>query len=233
MSTPTVSSPTPSREPSTEPNRAGSRHRLLGLVGLVVLVVLVVAGMWQVADDEPLPGIARTPPLEASGLEFVDYALDDTGEVRDLVPAEGEVTLAYFGFLSCPDVCPTTMADIRSALARLDPEVAERVTVSFVTVDPERDTGSDVRDYLGLFFDEQAANVAALRADAGTDIDDAAAQLGVTYQVADHPPGDERYDVAHSAITYVIDDTATVVRELPFGATAEEFAQVIQHTLVR
>lgn len=218
---PTGSGPTP------PDRRAWLRVGLvLVAVGIVVTTVVLLT-----RPEPPLPGIARDPALDAAGLEFVDFADDDGGVVVDLVPDDGEVTLAYFGYLSCPDVCPTTMVDIAAAIRQLPADRAERVTVAFVTVDPERDTGPELRDYLGVFYDGLRNDRAALRADAATPLEEAADRLQVFYEIAEHEPGAERYDVGHSAITYVVDDTGTVVREMPFGATAEEFARVITHTL--
>ena len=123
------------------------------------------------------------------------------------------------------------MADIRVALRKLDPALAGGVTVAFLTVDPDRDTGPEIRDYLTQFFSDGNAGIAALRADADHDPGHGRRSLGVTYQVADHAPGAERYDVAHSAITYVVDDTGTVVRELPFGTSSEDIARVLRAAL--
>lgn len=221
--------PVPSAPPTTR------RPRWLVIAVVVALAVVALAGgAWLVGrDDAPLPGILRDPPLDAAGLEFTDYAAGDGGEPAGLVPPPGEVTLAYFGYLSCPDVCPTTMADIRVALLQLPPEEVARVNVSFVTVDPERDTGPDIREYLAMFFADQPVGLQALRADGAASLDTAADRLGLTWQVAEHEPGAPRYDVAHSAITYVITPDGTVARELPFGATSDEFAQVITATLPR
>jgi protein SCO1 len=66
---------------------------------------------------------------------------------------DGEVLLVYFGYTSCPDICPTTMADIRLALEACHRDLAERVSVAMVTVDPERDTTEVLTGYLGYFFD--------------------------------------------------------------------------------
>ena len=209
-----------------------SRRRLLTVVALVV-VTLGVSGLvlWAPWHSEPLPGVVRDPLLDATGMEFVDYADTDDGEAAGLVPPADGVTLAYFGYLSCPDVCPTTMADIRVALRKLDPALTGRVTVAFLTVDPDRDTGPEIRDYLAQFFAGGNTGMSALRADGTTTLDAAADRLGVTYQVADHTPGADRYDVAHSAITYVVDDTGTVVRELPFGTSSEDIARVLRAAL--
>lgn len=210
------------------PDRA---RRWPWLVAIAVVVAAVALATLLTREEAPLPGILRDPPLDATGLELVDYADDDGGTPRTLLPPAGELTVAYFGYLSCPDVCPTTMGDVRAALTQLEPDEAERVTVALVTVDPERDAGPEIRDYLGLFYEDLPADVAALRADGTTSLDEAAERLGVVYEIADHEPGAERYDVGHSAITYVVDDRGTVVRELPFGTPAADIARVLRAAL--
>jgi protein SCO1/2 len=62
-----------------------------------------------------------------------------------------KVTLVYFGYTRCPDVCPTTMADIAQALRRVGAAVRSRVTVVFVTVDPTHDSRSALRRWLDTF----------------------------------------------------------------------------------
>src|SRR5690606_41519455 len=66
----------------------------------------------------------------------------------NMVAGPGELLVVYFGYLSCPDVCPTTMADLKSAFTNLPPEDVERIDVAFVTVDPERDDGDSIDSYM-------------------------------------------------------------------------------------
>ena len=63
----------------------------------------------------------------------------------------GKVVLLFFGYTSCPDICPTTLAELRQAMERLDEREAERVQVVFVTVDPARDTPERVQEYVSHF----------------------------------------------------------------------------------
>ena len=194
----------------------------------VAVVALAVGGVAVVrASDTELPGVVRDPAPSAAGMVFEDHAAGTGAVETDLVPAPGEVTLAYFGYLSCPDMCPMTMSDLAQARRLVGPELAERTTVAFVTVDPARDRPADLRRYLELFFD---GGFLALRAPDDAALAEAAEVLHVRYEVEDHAPG-ERYEIAHSAITYVIDDTGAVVRELPFGASAEDYARVIEAVL--
>jgi protein SCO1 len=175
-----------------------------------------------------LAGIAREPALRVDGLTFLDHGTPGITREIGLVPPPGELRLLYFGYLSCPDICPMTMADIARAQREVGPDLAARTSVAFVTVDPERDDPERLRTYLTHFFDEATLPLSATD-DAA--LDAAARQLGVRYEIEPHDPGDDDYAVGHSAITYVIDDTGTVVRELPFGVTSDELAQVIRALL--
>nr|WP_281363409.1 SCO family protein [Nocardioides perillae] len=70
----------------------------------------------------------------------------DFGEEQD-----NRLSLLFFGYTSCPDVCSAVMATVASALTRLEPEVREEVEVYFVTTDPETDTAPVLTDYLARF----------------------------------------------------------------------------------
>jgi protein SCO1/2 len=124
-----------------------------------------------------------------------------------------ELLVVYFGYTSCPDICPTTLNDVGIAVADLPADLAERVSVAFVTVDPERDTAEVLQSYLAHFVDRSVG----LRSEDAGELAAAASVFGVQYEVAEHQPGDTTYDVAHTAVTYVVDDTGTVAVEWPFG----------------
>jgi protein SCO1 len=206
--------------------RTWSRWR----VGLLAVAALVVIGLLAaVLRPEPdLPGIVRDPAPTAAGHVLLDHRTGDPAREVELAAPAGELLLVYFGYLSCPDVCPMTMADIKRAQAEIGPELADRTAVAFVTLDPERDDGERLRSYLAHFFD---ARYLALTAPDAVTLDAVTEQLGVRWEVEEHEPGAERYDVAHSAITYVVDETGTVVRELPFGTTSADIARVLRGLL--
>ncbi len=102
----------------------------------------------------------------------------------------------FFGFTHCPDICPTTLADVANAVKKLGPD-ADRVQVLFVTVDPERDTPKDLGNYVGAFD----PRFIALHGD-----------LAATQRVAkdfkiffEKRKQGSSYTIDHSAQTYVID----------------------------
>jgi protein SCO1/2 len=80
-----------------------------------------------------------------------DFSLPDTsGRVRTLADYKNKVVVLFFGYTHCPDVCPTTMAELSQALQQLGPD-AKRVQVLFVTVDPARDTSALLAQYVPAF----------------------------------------------------------------------------------
>ena len=81
-----------------------------------------------------------------------DFSLPDTsGKMRSLADFRGKVVVLFFGYTHCPDVCPTTMAELSQALQQLGPDAAKRVQVLFVSVDPERDPPPTVALYVHAF----------------------------------------------------------------------------------
>ena len=194
--------------------------RLLAVTLLVAAVSLSACGSSDRAtpkDEAALLGMVRTPSLKVGQVELLDVAGAKPVPVAMKAPA-GHLYLLYFGYTSCPDICPTTMSDLSVALNDLPPDLAKKVTVGMVTVDPDRDTPEVLAGYLGHFFDDamplQAADASALTK--------AAKAFGVQFEVADHDASDDDYEVGHSAITYVVDDTGTVVVEWPFGFESEQ-----------
>ncbi len=198
------------------------------IAGTTAAIAIAVTVAALLPRDTELPGISRDPAPSVHGLTFEDVWEREQPVLVDLVPAAGEVTAAYFGYLSCPDMCPLTMGDLRRARQLLGDDLARRTTVAFVTLDPARDGPEELQRYLGLFFDH---GVLALTAPDAVALEAAAERLGVRYELEEPDPDDGRYEVAHSAITYVIDDRGVVVRELPFGTTPEEYAAVLRSVL--
>jgi protein SCO1/2 len=88
-------------------------------------------------------------PWDASATTLVDTQ----GDAFALTDSDSPLTLLFFGYTNCPDICSQEMADITSALARLDDAQREQVEVVFVTTDPERDDAAALTRYLGAFDD--------------------------------------------------------------------------------
>jgi protein SCO1/2 len=99
-------------------------------------------------QNGPYDGVQLADPYQKP--EFT--LTDSTGASYDFADRTGaRPTLLFFGYTHCPDVCPTTLADIAVALRRVDPAVAAQTSVVFVTTDPARDTPAVLGEYLDRF----------------------------------------------------------------------------------
>jgi protein SCO1/2 len=112
----------------------------------LVLLFAVAACGANLASDQ-LQGVEiEEPPTKG------EFVLTDTeGEPFDFVEeTEGKLTLLYFGYVNCPDICPVHLAQIAEVFSQ-HPEVARESEVVFVSVDPDRDTPDVIRDFLDNF----------------------------------------------------------------------------------
>jgi protein SCO1 len=134
--------------------------RLAGLLGLALLCLASLAGCGSsgdgnqvvsgvtVADGDGLHGTVLTAPYTWPDGTLVDTDGADL-DLRDGL--EKPLTLVFFGYSRCPDICQAVMADLASATARLDESEAAQVDTWFVTTDPARDDPATLRAYLDRF----------------------------------------------------------------------------------
>lgn len=179
------------------------------LISAVAVLSLLLAAC---SPDQPT-GIIRDPAPVVGHLALPDA----TGAAMSFVAEQDELLLVYFGYTSCPDVCPTTMADVRSALAEVG-DKAGRVSVAMVTIDPERDTASEVDNYVKVFFDSGIG----LRTDDDTLLREIAGVFGADYLVETNEAGEVL--VSHTAFLYAVDSKGTIRMQWPFGTTPDDMA---------
>lgn len=145
----------------------------------------------------------QAPKFRSTDITGADYGkalalVDQHGQLRRLEDFRGKAVVLFFGYTHCPDVCPTTLADLAQVMRQLGP-LADRVQVLFVTVDPERDTQQVLAKYVPAFdprFLGLRGDAEATRA--------AAKEFKIYYEKRPgKTPGE--YSVDHSAQTYVFD----------------------------
>jgi protein SCO1 len=180
-------------------------------------VTALVFGAGLVACDRP-PGAAREAfkAVDITGAEYArELSLTDAdGKPRTLADFKGKVTLVFFGYTQCPDVCPTTLAELAAVKRELGAD-GERVQGVFVSVDPQRDTPEILKAYVGSFD----PGFVALR---GTDEETKAAARNFKVFYAQVPGRTEgSYTVDHTAGTYVFDTQGRVRLFVRYGSGAE------------
>ncbi len=191
------------------------------------LLALATAALLAACDR--LPGAAQKPSFKAVDITGAEYArelslTDAEGKRRTLADFKGKVTLVFFGYTQCPDVCPTTLAELAAVKRDLGPD-GDRVQGVFVSVDPQRDTPEVLKAYMASFD----PGFVALR---GTpeEIKTAAQNFKVFYaQVPGKTEGS--YTVDHTAGTYVFDAQGKVRLFVRYGSGAEALRHDLKQLL--
>jgi protein SCO1/2 len=189
------------------------------MVALKPFLLAAVLALGLLAGCDRLPGGAQKPSFKAVDITGAEYARtlslpDADGKTRTLDDFKGKVTLVFFGFTQCPDVCPTTLSELAAVKRELGKD-GERLQGVFVSVDPQRDTPEILKAYMGSFD----PSFVALR---GTpeQVKDTAREFKVFYaQVPGRTEGS--YTVDHTAGTYVFDATGKVRLFVRYGGGAE------------
>jgi cytochrome oxidase Cu insertion factor (SCO1/SenC/PrrC family) len=135
------------------PNSTPDSDAMTRLRAALVALVVVLTGCAEPADPIQraagrMTGSAFMTPYDMPAVTLTDQ----NGEDFDLrLDTREQMTLVFFGYTSCPDICPITMAKVARAVGLLEPEVREHVGVLFVSLDAKRDTPERVKEWLGTF----------------------------------------------------------------------------------
>lgn len=171
-------------------------------------------------------GKPRFNNVDITGAEYArGFALTDhTGTPRTLADFKGKVTVLFFGFTQCPDVCPTTMTEMAAVVKALG-AAGDRVQVLFITVDPERDTQAVLAQYVPN-FDQRFVGLYG----------DAAATEKVMKEFkifAAKVPGKTAgaYTMDHTAGSYVFDAQGRIRLFIRHGQGAEPIVQDLKTLL--
>jgi len=203
------------RRPTRGRPRAAHDAAARAVTGAVLVALLSCAG--DAPSSGGLRGIELPEPWPKP-----DFTLTDTRgegfEFRE--QTAGKVTLLFFGYTHCPDICPVHMANIGAVLKRLPPSVANEIAVVFVSTDPERDTPERIREWLDRFHKSFIGLVGSL---------DSVNALANEIGLAAAAPGERMehggYLVGHAAqvVAYTKDDSAHVV--YPSGTRQTDWAR--------
>jgi protein SCO1/2 len=156
---------------------------------------------------------------DVTGLDYAkDFTLTDhNGKLRTLADFKGKAVVVFFGYTQCPDVCPTTMAEMAGVMKELGP-LADKVQVLFITVDPERDTPELLSKYVPA-FDPRFIGLTGDKAAT----EKVAKEFKVFYQkVPGKQPGS--YTMDHTAGSYVFDPQGRIRLFIRHGQGPEPIA---------
>jgi protein SCO1/2 len=208
-------------------NNKESSHRFALLaVSLALLAALSGALFFkqmQMRSQESLQALIVLPESKV----VADFELvDEQARTFSLADFKGQWSLLFFGFTSCPDICPNTLYQLQQVRAQLADELKpeEMPEIYLVSVDPDRDSPQKLAEYLAHFdptFKGLTGDDRQLRA--------MTMQLGIAYHVAEHSPEDESYAVDHSASLVLLNPRAELFGMFPAPHSVEN----ISHDLLQ
>lgn len=198
-----------------------TRLTRLGIV-LGAALVLLLSGC---GGEETLAGIERDPIpiIDSVTMPAVNRPVDDFAFRAE----PDKLLVVTFGFTSCPDICPTTLADLSKTFDDLGDQ-ADDVDLAWVSIDPERDDAAATTTYVEAFIPDGIA----LRTDDELELALAADAFSVTYIIQESEDGGEP-EVAHTANIFVVDDEGNLVLTWPFGVPSKDMTSDLNVLLDR
>jgi protein SCO1/2 len=179
------------------------------------LVVGLLLMLWA------LGGLKNVATPAAIGGPF--QLTDQDGQTVTEKNLQGHLTLIFFGFTHCPDICPTALFEISEMLRAMGKD-ADRVNAYFISVDPERDTTQAMKDYVSSFDPHLKGLIGN---------PDQIAKVISAYRVYVRkvPLKDGDYTIDHTALTYLMDRDGRFVKPFNLKRTPEEAAADLKHYL--
>lgn len=178
------------------------------LWALVGVAALAFGGLLLWTNDRA----EEQEPAFRAAFELTDH----TGVVRTQEDYAGRWMLVFFGFANCPDVCPTTLAEVAAVMDGLGEDAAQFQPL-FITIDPERDTPSVLADFVPRFD----AGIVGLT---GTpeQIAKTAETFPIFYERLEDASAPDGYTMSHTSQLFLFDPKAGFVDSWPYGTPAEE-----------
>lgn len=167
---------------------------------------------WLLWADDRSDQAAKDEPAFRAAFELTDH----TGAVRTQKDYAGQWLLVFFGYANCPDVCPTTLAEVAAVMDGLGADAAE-VQPLFITIDPERDTPSALADFVPRFD----AGIVGLT---GTpdQIARTADSFRIFYEKIEEAAAPDGYTMSHSSQLFLFDPEGGYVKAWSYGTPAAE-----------
>ena len=206
----------PRQSISSLPAVTGGRGLVVTLAAVAAMLGALLVARGLLEDSLELqaasiyPEARKIKPFELAGAGGEPFT------ERDL---QGNLTLVFFGFTNCPDICPDTLSVLAEAMDKLETmRVEEKPEVVFVSVDPDRDAGQTMQEYVNYFdpaFKAVTGDDEALGALTG--------QVGAMY-VRHGPDENGFYTVDHSSMIVIIDAQGRMIGRFPTASSADEIA---------
>ena len=193
------------------------------LPALILSVLVSTAVLFNVMSKQPREDSIATS--DVIGGDFVLRNIDGRVSLKDF---RGSVVVVYFGFLSCPEVCPTSMSILTRSLEKLSPAEKSKTKAILISIDPERDDFQELLEFTNYYH----PNILGVT---GTDqeVKQVAEQYGAFFEITVSETVDSAYAYRHSSRYYVIDQQGNLIQAMRHSTTPNELAARIKKIFQR
>src|SRR5712691_6986886 len=200
--------------------------RLLIIAALAVASSLAISWAWRVMDSTPRP-LPRTTTSGTAAIGGPFTLVATNGESVTDQSFHGKWLLIFFGYTSCPDLCPTALTNVSVALEKFGPDTS-RLQPLFITVDPQRDTRDVMANYLKS-FDSRFLGLTGTQAQ----IDSVIKEYRLSVALQKSETGGDDYLVEHSAYIYLMDPQGTFVNVIMGNEDGDAIAAWLRKEMTR
>ncbi|MDZ4068839.1 MAG: SCO family protein [Cypionkella sp.] len=196
--------------------RLRSLQIILLIAATAAAVTFSAVRWWPATDETPAAASAFTPAFALA---------DSEGRIRSTAEFRGKFLLVFFGFTSCPDVCPTTLSEVAQVMDDLESATGS-VQPIFISIDPERDRRLGLADYTKAFHP-------AILGLAGSEEEtkSAAASFKIFYGRENDAAAPDGYSMAHSPGLFLIGPDGEWLRQFTYGTPAADILSDLQSRL--
>ena len=184
------------------------------LPALILSVLVSAAVLFNIMSMQPREDTVATS--DVIGGDFVLRNIDGRVSLKDF---RGSVVVLYFGFLSCPEVCPTSMSILTRSLEKLSPAEKNKTKAILISIDPQRDNFQELLEFTNYYH----PNILGVT---GTEqeVENVAQQYGAFFEITASETVDSAYAYRHSSRYYIIDQQGNLIQAMRHSTTPNELA---------
>ncbi len=197
----------------------------LSLLFITIMLTMTIAQAEKSVPDNSIPIENKVIEVKDRGGEFTLIGKDGWVSLSDF---KGKVVAIYFGYTKCPDVCPTNLSLLSSAIAQLSSDEKQQFQSIFISVDPGRDSPDTLLDYV-KYFDKDMIGLSA----APDDLDPVVAQYGAYYEKVPYSNSALMYGIDHTSETYIVGKDGKLSAILPHAADSAKILAAIREAMTK
>ena len=197
-------------------------------IGIIICFLIMYSGIANSHDPESDGIEGENKDGESKSFQLEDFILSSPEGALSLKDLRGSVVLLFFGFTSCADVCPISLATISHAFSFLNDDELKLSKSLFISLDPERDTLEKLKKYTGYFHPNIIGVTGTIK-----ELSMVAKIFGVNFEKKNSPDSALGYVIYHSSKIFIIDPQGVLRKTIPHNTDSKLLSEQIRSLLVK